>query len=425
MIAADNNAIVRLLTHDDERQYKRAFSLFSSKLGSVTSWVGLCLCLVTGSVWGQSMSDLEAEENKLQIQWLNQFPSYLETSEHAQFRTISGIHLLQSGDPEAAERGVELIDEALSMPNPDPVSLWLVASNCRFRELAHWCDIDRVYAMLVQADPGNAATLMLRFSQTSFASDELLDSEANRQLLLKAAQADRFDMYWGRGADKLYADALKFAEIKSLPPIPELSPSNSQFDISANTYAYYTALTWLMAKTTTVAYNNTVELCRIHSRNQRSETTKACKKLARILRNSGKSTVTRQIGFAIEKAMLKEVDPGDPRIRHLQLIGQTFSVVQFCLAPRWHLHIELLPEAGVAALLNWAKNLDALGEWEGNKLTSIQEYSVSPDDYAVNPANCEKLLDLDDEAMVRLVDGQSPYAAWEKIQAEVGSHKLN
>jgi len=32
MIAADTNVIVRLLTHDDEPQYKRAFSLFSSEL---------------------------------------------------------------------------------------------------------------------------------------------------------------------------------------------------------------------------------------------------------------------------------------------------------------------------------------------------------------------------------------------------------
>ena len=32
MIAADTNVIVRLLTHDDERQYKRALSLFSSQL---------------------------------------------------------------------------------------------------------------------------------------------------------------------------------------------------------------------------------------------------------------------------------------------------------------------------------------------------------------------------------------------------------
>ena len=31
MIAADTNIIVRLLTHDDERQYKKAFSLFSSQ----------------------------------------------------------------------------------------------------------------------------------------------------------------------------------------------------------------------------------------------------------------------------------------------------------------------------------------------------------------------------------------------------------
>lgn len=32
MIAADTNVIVRLLTHDDERQYKKAFAIFSTQL---------------------------------------------------------------------------------------------------------------------------------------------------------------------------------------------------------------------------------------------------------------------------------------------------------------------------------------------------------------------------------------------------------
>jgi predicted nucleic-acid-binding protein len=46
MIAADTNVIVRLLTRDDERQYKKAFSLFSSQIVFVpdtviqeTEWV--------------------------------------------------------------------------------------------------------------------------------------------------------------------------------------------------------------------------------------------------------------------------------------------------------------------------------------------------------------------------------------------------
>lgn len=75
-------------------------------------------------------------------------------------------------------------------------------------------------------------------------------------------------------------------------------------------------------------------------------------------------------------------------------------------------------------MMNWAKNVDALGEEEGNRLTAIQEYNASPDDYAVNPADCDKLLTLDDEAMAKLMDGRSHYAAWQAIQAEASIHRL-
>jgi len=106
----------------------------------------------------------------------------------------------------------------------------------------------------------------------------LLDTEANRQLLLRAAQLDRFDTYWGRGADKLYEEALKFVGINPVPPVP------------------------------------------------------------------------------------------------------------------WS---------------NFAPH----------------EYSALSGDFTVNPSECDKLLDLDEEAMARLVDGRDPYAAWLAMQAEAESNQ--
>lgn len=155
------------------------FSL--SVAGRLISWVGLSLCLVTASVWGDSTDAVESELNQLHVQWMDQFWSYLETSEHAQFRTASGIRLLHSKERKAVEHGEQLIDEALSVLNPDPVSLWLVATDCQFRNIADWCEPGGAYEMLLQADPGNAAPLMLRFSQAKLAIDEgLLGTEANR-----------------------------------------------------------------------------------------------------------------------------------------------------------------------------------------------------------------------------------------------------
>jgi hypothetical protein len=59
--------------------------------------------------------------------------------------------------------------------------------------------------------------------------------------------------------------------------------------------------------------------------------------------------------------------------------------------------------------MSWAKNVSELGEWGGNRLSAFQEYSVSPDNFVINPAECE---DLDDEEMERIMNGQTAYAAW-------------
>lgn len=388
--------------------------------GRIRFWLSLGLCLLSASVWGDSTQDNETELNRLHVQWVDQFWSYLESSETAQFRTASGLHLLQSGDPEAFERGLELIEEVLSAPNPDPASLWLVASDCHFREIADWCNPGGVYEMLVQAAPGNAAALMARFSHTRFANDELLDTESNRQLILKAAEADRFDMYWGRGADSLYEESLNFVELNPVPPILGLDPQRPQLVITPNTHALSASMSVAFTPPS-AAYQNTVELCGIQARNQRTDTMNACKTLARILRENGYSSITRAISYAIEKVMLRAIDPDDPQIRYWQLRGQAFHVMQFCLSPRWLGRLELWSETDVTTMRNWAKNIDELGEVKGNRLTAIQEYNASPDDFAVNPADCDKLLDLDDEAMARLVDGQNPYAAWKRMQAEADS----
>jgi len=390
------------------------------KFGKLMSWVGLSLCLVTGNIWGQSMPDLEAEESKLHVQWQDQFWSYLETSEYAQFRTASGIRLLQTGDPKFKEQGLVLIEGALITPNPDPMSLWLVATECQFRKIADWCEPGGVYERLLRADPENIAVLMLRFSQTGWASDEeTLDTEANRQLLHRAAGLDHFDMYWGRGADKLIEEASKFLERNPVPPMQELELKQPSSYLK-HTYAFFAAMSSVMTSSS-VGYSNMVKLCRIQARNQRTEPIEACKILAQKLRNNGYSAITRTIGFGIEKAMLREIDPDDLRIRKWQLRGQVSSIMQICFSPRWLDNSELWPKTSVETMMNWAKNLDELGEWEGNRLTSMQEYSASPGDFAVNPSACDKLLDLDDEAMARLVDGRDPYAAWLAMQAEAGS----
>ena len=367
---------------------------------------------MTGSVWGQITTEIDAGLNKAHIQWQDQFWSYLETSEHAQFRTAAAVRLLQAGDPKIMGRGVEIIEEVLSTPIPDSVSLWLLASDCQFRNTMPWCEPGGVYEMLSLADPDNATVQMLRFSQSKRSGDEAsLDTEANRQLLLKAANADRFDVYWGRGADKLYEEALRYAEINPPPPIPEFEPPKPQLVVTPHTYAFHAAMGQIITSPT-AGYGNMFDLCRVQAVNQRTELIKACKKLARLLRGNGYSNITRSIGYGMEKAMLKAVDPDDPRIQSWNLRSQVFGIVQMCYLTRWQTSVVTGSEASVETIMNWSRNLDEWGEWKGNKLTSIQEYIASPNDFEVNPADCDKLFDLDEEDMARLVEDRQSYSEW-------------
>jgi len=124
------------------------------------------------------------------------------------------------------------------------------------------------------------------------------------------------------------------------------------------------------------------------------------------MRNNAYTHLSRSIGYAIEKVMLKAIDPDDPGVQSWEIRGRVLGKVGMCFAPSWQTSTLLFTDADKKTLMNWAGNLDELGEWNGNRLTAMQEYEVSPENFAVNPTECEKLLGLGDEDMLSLVEGQ-------------------
>ncbi len=69
------------------------------------AWVAICFCSFTINTWAQNDVAILEEANKQSTEWQNQFWVYLETSEHAQFRTYAAIRLLHSGVSESEARG--------------------------------------------------------------------------------------------------------------------------------------------------------------------------------------------------------------------------------------------------------------------------------------------------------------------------------
>lgn len=378
--------------------------------------MGLGFCLLTGGIFGDSAAEMEiaaeSELNKLHVAWVDQFWVYLESSETEQFRVASGIRLTRSSDTAAKNRGERLIAEALSIAKPTSASLWLIASECALGKSSGWCELAGVYDRLAQADPGNVATSLLRISQLRLMDAlESQDTEVNRQLLLEAAEGDHYDSYWGRNADKLYAEALEFLASHEYPPIPGhmLAIFPHGFPEYANAFSL-TAMHFGLVPT--VAYSNILELCRTQIKQQRNDTIRACKKLAGILRNSGHDFVSKDIGYAMEKTMLATIDPDDPGIQKWWRRQQVFHIRISCASQGWLSHIEHWSEVDQQTMMTYLKNLSEWGEIRAIELSNRQEYTAAPEHFTVNPIECEKLQYLDDAAIQVLLNGQNAQQFW-------------
>lgn len=390
--------------------------------------VGLGLCLLTVSFSGYSNSDIKtvAEEdfNKLHIEWMDQFWVYLESSDTAQFRIYSAIHLLESSDNATKERGEKLIDEVLSTPFPDPASLWLISANCSPGKSSDGCQPAGLYDMLRRADPGNMAVQLLQLGQPGVINAaELLDTEANRQLLLAAAETDRFDIYWGRNADSLYAEAFDYVVKHPAPPVPDemlpLLPSGFPSAFPDHALALQITLT-MNTISPNAPYPSILDLCREQIRQQRKETIGACKKIAGIMRSQSLSFTSQNIGYAMEKTMLAIIDPDDPDIQKWWQRQQVFHIQFSCTLQGWLNHVERWSDIDQETMMAYAKNLSELGELRSLMLLNLQDYAVSPEYFSVNPAECEKLQYLDDAAIALFLNGENAQDAWQTMQIEAG-----
>jgi len=121
--------------------------------------------------------------------------------------------------------------------------------------------------------------------------------------------------------------------------------------------------------------------------------------------------------------MLAAIDPDNPDILKWQNRQQVFTIIRLrCLSQGW-LQTGRWPEADQATMMAYVKNLSDLGELQALELSIMQEYEASPENFTVNPAECDKLRDLDDEAITNLLNGQSASDLWLTMQAEAGNSR--
>ena len=106
-----------------------------------------------------------------------------------------------------------------------------------------------------------------------------------------------------------------------------------------------------------MGYGNMVELCRLQAVNQRAETIKACKNLAQTLRTNAYTSLSRSIGYVIERVMLKAINPDDPGVKSRQMRSRLLGKVQMCAAPSWQTNTLLFTETDQKTLMNWVSGM--------------------------------------------------------------------
>lgn len=382
------------------------------RVSKLISWsvLVLFLCFLTNISWAQDSDDAVYKAENAYSEWLEEFYTFLETSKDSQSRTLAGIHLYESGEPKSMDRGAAIIEAVLNAPSTEPVSLWTLAGYCGLLgEPRPWCESDGIYEKLIAADPGNAAALMQSLKRFHVPGDELsLDTKANRELLLSAANLQRFDAYWGRGIVSFYNEALAYFKTRPVPPVLESSLFVPQLGGSVEGAAFTSVMSIIVASPS-MSYSLIIELCKTQVKSQRADTIKACNKLASMMQAHALTALTKSIGYALERVMLEIKDADNPRIHFLSQRSQLLAKIAMCQYPHWQTSNDPMIEISEKYLVDWMTNLDQLGEWEGNKLTFTQEYIAYPDHFDVNPADCEKLFDLSEEDTTNLLSGQVSY----------------
>lgn len=378
------------------------------------SLIGLVFCLFMGHAVAEEHSGEQL--NELHRQYLEQYWSYLETSQYEQLRVASAIRLLRTDNPSKKARGLQLISDVLKKPDIDPAVLWSIAWECRWRTSADWCESGEALTRLQKADPKNGAIQLLKLGN----ENQTLSDDKKQQLLATMADAERFDIYWARGAVSEFEEALKFVKTNAPPP----SPPGLPVDLLPHVHAYILSTSFSAINTafffTEITFSDIEirEICKEQATRQHAKGIQSCNRLARIMQNNSRTLLSRSTGLGLEKNILEITNPDDPKVHSIALRKEAQTVMNRCFAQLWAGDPNRWPSVGRARMINYFKNLDELGEWEGLKLTLMQEYEFAPEDYPVNPARCNEILEMDDETLDRFMDGRSATEVWEQMLAD-------
>jgi hypothetical protein len=351
--------------------------------------------------WSQSGSDLDLRQQLLMEDPVNQELAnqsfydmwlFLSRSRTDWIRTSAAIYLLRGSDPELRDVGERLLTEMLASKPGEPHALWLLLKFCSAEPQFPGCASNDFQQRLIESDPENAAVYLVPVTLWELPKTPVLeDNEENRRTLLRASHAQRFDSYYGRDALQLYRELKVFAG--EFPPARE-----PDVDLSAHARAFWYTWNVIMLEPQ-LAFSALLNLCEAQAVEGRMDSVDACLTLSRTMQETGKTLMTRGVGYSIERTVLRAMDGDEAIYVYLHRKSRMSTQVSMCQAPSWSKGGGFEPELEESAVLTYLADLETEGEVGALRNAGTREFLVYPDRFEQDPARCAELMTLDSEAM--------------------------
>lgn len=224
---------------------------------------------------------------------------FLGDSKTTWIRTAAALHFIGGSDLELRAEGERLLTAIIAAEPRDTHTLWLLLDACHEIPDIPGCASTHIGDRLIESAPDNAAVYLKAAGVAvgTFAPFDVQDNKANRLALLNALRAPRIETYYGGDALELYH------ELKALEE--EYRPAHEPaIDQPAHLRAF--SMAWTVSSMLRhLSSVGLFDLCEAQVLEDRSEYVEACLTLAGTMQATGKTLITRALGYGLERKVME------------------------------------------------------------------------------------------------------------------------
>jgi hypothetical protein len=321
----------------------------------------------------------------------------LSQSKITWIRTAAALHFLgnfiRESDPELRAEGERLLTAIIAAEPRDTHALWLLLDACHEIPDIPGCASTHIGDRLIESAPDNAAVYLKAAGVAvgTFAPFDVQDNKANRHALLDASRAPRIETYYGGDALELYQELKAFEEEYR----PAHEPAIGQ---PAHLRAF--SMAWTVSSMLRhLSFVGLFDLCEAQVLEDRSEYVEACLTLAGTMQATGKTLITKALGYGLERKVMEAMGADKETTLYLARKARMSTQVSVCQMPTWMKAPESMIELDESPVIAYLSDLGTVGEVGAIRNAAIRGYEANPDDYEQDPVLCDQLMDLDSETM--------------------------